>query len=83
MDTAQANIALGFHADERDFTPEVEILKAFGVKEIRLLTNNPAKYDSFQNSGIEIKERVTIATPLHDENKFYLETKRNVFGHLL
>ncbi|MEZ4799905.1 MAG: GTP cyclohydrolase II [Flavobacteriales bacterium] len=83
MDTAQANIALGFHADERDFTPGVEILKAFGVKEIRLLTNNPAKYDSFQNSGIEIKERVAIATPLHDENKFYLETKRNVFGHLL
>lgn len=83
MNTAEANEALGFHADDRDYTPGIDILHAFNIKSIRLLTNNPAKFESIQKAGITIEERVAIATPLHLENQFYLETKRNVFGHLL
>ncbi len=83
MDTAEANIALGFHADERDFTPAVEILDFFQIKKVRILTNNPEKFEALQASDIEVVERIALTTPKHAENQFYLETKRKVFGHHL
>jgi GTP cyclohydrolase II len=83
MDTAEANIALGFHADERDFTPAVEILNSLKIKKVRVLTNNPDKFDVLTSSGIEVVERIALTTPRHSENEFYLNTKKNVFGHWL
>lgn len=83
MDTAEANIALGFHADERDYSPAISILKSLGVKSIRILTNNPEKFEAFETSGIEVVERLALQIPSHKENEFYLDTKRKVFGHWL
>ena len=83
MDTAEANIALGFHVDERDFTPAVKILNSLKIKKVRVLTNNPDKFDVLTSSGIEVVERIALTTPRHSENEFYLNTKKNVFGHWL
>ena len=83
MDTAEANIALGFHADERDYSPAISILHALGIKQVRILTNNPEKFEAFENSGITVIERLALKMPAHRENEFYLDTKKRVFGHWL
>lgn len=83
LDTAEANIALGFHADERDYTPAIQILKTLGVSQVRILTNNPEKFEAFENSGIEVIERLALQIEAHKENEFYLDTKKRVFGHWL
>ena len=82
MDTIKANYALGFHADERDYAPAIEILKELGVKKIRLFTNNPEKVDSFANSGIEVLERMPIEIAPSSESEGYLRTKKTDMGHL-
>ncbi len=83
LDTAEANIALGFHADERDYAPAIQILKTLGVSQVRILTNNPEKFEAFENSGIEVVERLALQMEAHKENEFYLDTKKRVFGHWL
>lgn len=83
MDTAEANVALGFHADSRDYQPAIEILKALGITNIRVLTNNPEKFEAFENSGITVVERLALSIPPRGENQFYLDTKKRVFGHWL
>ena len=83
LDTAEANIALGFHADERDYTPAIAILNSLGIKQVRILTNNPEKFEAFENSGITVIERLALKMPSHRENEFYLDTKKRVFGHWL
>jgi GTP cyclohydrolase II len=83
MDTAEANIALGFHADERDYSPAISILHSLGIKQVRILTNNPEKFEAFENSGITVIERLALKMPSHRENEFYLDTKKRVFGHWL
>lgn len=83
MDTAEANIALGFHADERDYAPAIAILQQLGIVKIRVLTNNPEKFEAFENSGITVVERLGLSVPAHSENRFYLDTKKRVFGHWL
>jgi GTP cyclohydrolase II len=81
LDTIKANHALGFHSDERDFTPAIEILNSLGIKSIRLLTNNPSKLSAFDNSGIEVQSRLPLNITPRPENEFYIRTKQESMGH--
>jgi 3,4-dihydroxy 2-butanone 4-phosphate synthase/GTP cyclohydrolase II len=82
FDTLNANIQLGFHADERNYSDAVEILEHFGIKRIKLLTNNPNKIEELRQSGIEVVERIPLLVKSVPENKRYLQTKRDAMGHL-
>jgi len=83
MDTVEANIALGFAPDPRQYGVGAQILIDLGVKKMRLLTNNPRKRVGLQSFGLEIIEQVPIIAPVNDENRRYLETKRTRMGHIL
>jgi 3,4-dihydroxy 2-butanone 4-phosphate synthase/GTP cyclohydrolase II len=83
MDTVEANIALGFPADARDYTVGAEILTYLGAKKLRLLTNNPEKRHGLEKFGIEIVERVPIETKHKDACEFYMHTKKEKMGHIL
>lgn len=83
MDTIEANLALGFHSDERDYAPGIAILKQLAVRKIRLFTNNPDKIEAFAGSGIAVIERVPIVVEARAENEAYLRTKQDDLGHLL
>jgi len=81
MDTVEANVALGFPADRRDYGIGMQILVDLGIRQIRLLTNNPAKRAGLEGYGLEIVERVPITTGANKHNARYLETKRTKLGH--
>lgn len=83
MDTVDANIALGFPADRRDYGIGMQILVDMGVKKMRLITNNPAKRAGLEGYGLEVVERVPIVTEPNEHNVRYLDTKRRRMGHLL
>lgn len=83
MDTIQANIALGFEEDQREYYIGAQILKDLGVKTLRLLTNNPQKVYGLSDFGMEIKERVSIQMDANEDNVFYLKTKQDKMGHIL
>jgi len=83
MDTVDANLALGFSADSRDYTEGAEILVDLGVKKIRLMTNNPQKIAGLEKFGLEIIERVIIETEQKEHCKNYMQTKKNKMGHML
>ncbi|KPK96152.1 3,4-dihydroxy-2-butanone 4-phosphate synthase [bacterium SM23_31] len=82
-DTVEANEALGFKPDLRDYGTGAQILLDLGVRKMRLLTNNPRKVVGLQGYGLEIIERVQIEIPPNEINKKYLLTKRNKLGHLI
>lgn len=82
-DTVEANLALGFHADVRDYSFAAQILLDLGVKRVRLLTNNPQKIVGLKGYGIEIVERVPIEVKATKTNEKYLRTKRDKLGHLI
>jgi len=82
-DTVDANLELGFEADSRDFAVAAKILAGFGLKKIRLLTNNPQKFKQLSTFGIEITERIPVVVPEDEYSKGYLETKRRKMGHWL
>ncbi len=83
MDTVQANIALGFPEDMRDYGIGAQILSDLGVKKIRLMTNNPKKLSGLSGYDIEIVERVPLETGHHEKNEFYMRTKKDKMGHML
>ncbi len=82
-DTVEANEKLGFQADLRDYGIGAQILVDLGIKNIRLLTNNPKKIVGLQGYGLNIVERLAIEIPPNDFNTRYLETKRDKLGHLI
>ena len=82
-DTFDANIALGFKADEREYSIPAAMLKKIGVSSVRLMTNNPDKITAIEKHGIVVSERIQHELPVHRQEKFYLETKKKRFGHLL
>jgi 3,4-dihydroxy 2-butanone 4-phosphate synthase/GTP cyclohydrolase II len=83
LDTVEANIRLGFAPDPRQYGVGAQILADLGVRKMRLLTNNPQKRVGLVSFGLEVVEQVPIITPVNDENRRYLETKRTRMGHLL
>jgi 3,4-dihydroxy 2-butanone 4-phosphate synthase/GTP cyclohydrolase II len=82
-DTVEANLALGFRADLRDYGVGAQILYDLGIRRLRLMTNNPGKYVALKGYGLEIVERVPLEAPAGDDNRKYLETKKQKLGHLL
>jgi 3,4-dihydroxy 2-butanone 4-phosphate synthase/GTP cyclohydrolase II len=83
MDTVEANAALGFKADLRDYGIGAQILVDLGLKNLRLLTNNPTKRAGLDGYGLQVVERVPLEVPPNPENRRYLSTKRNKLGHML
>lgn len=83
MDTVEANRALGFRADERDYGIGAQILHHLGVRRMRLMTNNPKKLSSLAGFGLSVEERVPLEIQPTDDSVSYLRTKRDRMGHLL
>mgnify|MGYP001298750921 CR=1 FL=1 len=85
LDTVEANLALGYKADPRDYGVGIQLLKDLGLRKVRLLTNNPKKTDAFVYSGfdLEVIDQIPIVGPIHEHNAEYLATKRDKMGHKL
>ena len=85
LDTVEANLALGYKADTRDYGVGIQLLKDLGLSRVRLLTNNPKKTDAFIYGGfdLEVVDQVPIMPPVNQHNADYLRTKRDKLGHQL
>ncbi|NOY42163.1 MAG: 3,4-dihydroxy-2-butanone-4-phosphate synthase [Planctomycetes bacterium] len=85
LDTVEANLALGYKADPRDYGVGIQLLKDLGLSKVRLLTNNPKKTDAFVYGGfdLEVVDQVPIVPPIHPHNAEYMATKRDKMGHQL
>ena len=83
LNTAEANLKLGFKADERTYEDAKTILTDLGIQKIILLTNNPLKINYLAQEGIEVVGREPIVIEPNEDNEFYLHTKRDLMGHLL
>lgn len=83
FDTVEANHKLGLPADDRDFSEAIEILNILGVKEINLLTNNPAKIKIVEDSNIHLNKRIPLQITSTSDSEGYLKVKKDYFGHLL
>ncbi len=82
LDTVDANLHLGFGADDREYGAAIEMLEDLGISQVRLLTNNPAKLAAFDDSTISVTERMPLVAPVTDHNRGYLAVKRKRMGHL-
>jgi GTP cyclohydrolase II len=82
LDTVEANQRLGFKADQREFLMPAEILRALGIKQVRLLSNNPDKVAALQRAGIRVTERVPCEVAPTEYTHEYLKTKQEKLGHL-
>lgn len=83
LNTAEANIELGFPADARDFKIAVDILEDLGIQSVNLLTNNPEKISFIKDSSIKLIHRIPLEINPEKENLEYLKTKKDFFGHFL
>jgi 3,4-dihydroxy 2-butanone 4-phosphate synthase/GTP cyclohydrolase II len=85
LDTVEANVALGWKADPRDYGVGIQLLKDLGLRKVRLLTNNPKKTDAFIYGGfdLEVVDQIPIMPPMNEHNVRYLATKRDKLGHRL
>lgn len=85
LDTVEANLALGYKADVRDYGVGIQLLKDLGLSKVRLLTNNPKKTDAFIYGGFDLQvvDQVPILPPVHEHNARYIATKRDKMGHHL
>jgi len=82
LDTVEANQRLGFKPDQREFLMPTEILKALGIRRLRLLSNNPGKVAALERAGIRVTERVPCEVPPTEYTEDYLKTKQEKLGHL-
>jgi 3,4-dihydroxy 2-butanone 4-phosphate synthase / GTP cyclohydrolase II len=82
LDTVEANLALGFAPDLRDYRTGAQILKDLGLGEVELLTNNPDKVASLESQGLKVVKRIPLVVPPNLHNRSYLETKKHKMGHL-
>jgi len=83
MDTVEANLHLGFEADRRDYGIGNQILRDLGLRQLRVMTNNPRKIYGLEGFGLRIVERVPIEIAPHEQNRDYLRTKKDKLGHIL
>jgi 3,4-dihydroxy 2-butanone 4-phosphate synthase/GTP cyclohydrolase II len=83
LDTVDANLHLGYQADERDYGVGAQILRSLGIKKMRLMSNNPVKRIGLESYGLEVVENVPIEVTTNEHNHFYMETKKNRMGHML
>ena len=81
MDTVEANLQLGFAADERTYTQCAAVLKFLGLESIQLLSNNPHKIAGLRNAGLKVVKRVPLKVPVSDDSTAYLRVKREKLGH--
>jgi GTP cyclohydrolase II len=83
LDTVEANIALGFRDDERDYAVAAHMLKSLDVASVRLITNNPNKIKQLTQYGVTVRGRIPHVIPPNEHNRFYLETKAKRSGHFI
>ena len=83
IDTYDANLALGFAADERDYGIAADILSYLGIRDVDLLTNNPNKVEQLEQAGFHVHERIPLIIKPHQENQLYLQVKQEKFHHIL
>ena len=81
LDTVDANLALGFRDDERDYEVAAHMLASLNIGSVRLMTNNPRKIDELSKLGVEVTGRIPHVIPANEWNRFYLETKATRSGH--
>ncbi len=81
LDTVEANLELGLPDDAREYDSAAAILRELNVTSVRLISNNPKKFDTLAKHGIPVCERVALAIPVRDENERYIRTKQAKFGH--
>lgn len=83
LDTVEANLALGFRDDERDYAVAAHMLASLRVRSVRLMTNNPSKISQLTRYGVNVSGRIPHLLPPNPHNRFYLETKANRSGHYI
>src|SRR5512144_671704 len=83
LDTVEANLALGFRDDERDYAVAAHMLMSLKVESVQLITNNPKKIDQLRQYGIQVNRRIPHIIPPNEHNRFYLETKAAKSGHMI
>jgi GTP cyclohydrolase II len=83
LDTVEANRALGFRDDERDYGVAAHMIASLNVKSVRLMTNNPNKIQQLEKNGIKVSGRIPHVMPVNEFNRFYLQTKAVRSGHYL
>jgi 3,4-dihydroxy 2-butanone 4-phosphate synthase/GTP cyclohydrolase II len=82
-DTVEANLLLGREPDERDYTLAAVIIEDFGIRSVRMMTNNPEKVQALEECGVKVNQRIPLETGWTEENKDYLRTKATRMNHLL
>ena len=83
LDTVEANLSLGFEADQREYEDCAEVIKALGIKSVRLLSNNPEKIAALQSAGVDVIERISIEVEPDETTIDYLRAKKAKLGHML